>query len=120
MFGVSQLLKFANFYDIYLWTQHVADYMKKLQTDNTDKYNKQFSQFVKEGVTADNLEQLIRKTSKLPKVKKDWKSTQKIRKTPKMSKQEKNKLINAAVVARKPTEAAKPPASGDVTMAEAK
>ncbi|ETO04559.1 60S ribosomal protein L5-like protein, partial [Reticulomyxa filosa] len=70
-----------------IFGQHVADYMKKLQTDNPDKYNKQFSQFVKEGVTSDNLEQLIRKThaairkdpSKLPKVKKDWKSTQKIK-----------------------------------------
>jgi len=42
----------------YLLGGHVAAYMKKLQSDNKDKYERQFSQYIKAGVTGDNLEKL--------------------------------------------------------------
>jgi len=41
---------------------HVSDYMKHLQDDDEDAYKKQFSQFIKNGVTADNLEGIYQKT----------------------------------------------------------
>jgi len=113
-----------------IFGQHVAEYMRKLQTDNPDKYSKHYSQFIKEGVGADNLEELYKKVhsairkdpSSLPKVKKDVKSMQVHRKTPKMSKEDKEKLRIARIAARKPTEPVVPPRStteaGDAPMAD--
>jgi len=45
----------------YLFGGHVADYMKKLQKDNPDKYKKQFSQFIAKGVGPADLEALYTK-----------------------------------------------------------
>jgi large subunit ribosomal protein L5e len=40
---------------------HVANWMKKLQEDNEELYQRQFSKFIKEGVKADDLENLYKK-----------------------------------------------------------
>jgi len=40
--------------------QHVANYMESLLEEDEEAYKKQFSQFVKNGVTADSLEQMYR------------------------------------------------------------
>lgn len=40
---------------------HVATWMKKLQEDNEELYNKQFSKFIAEGVKADDIETLYKK-----------------------------------------------------------
>jgi len=34
---------------------HVADYMKALQADDDDAYKRQFSQYIKNGVTAESV-----------------------------------------------------------------
>ena len=39
----------------FIYGDHVADYMKKLEGENKDAYNKQFSRYIKEGITADKL-----------------------------------------------------------------
>ena len=39
----------------YLYGGHVADYMRYLMEEDEDKYKAHFSQFIKEGVTADNV-----------------------------------------------------------------
>lgn len=46
----------------YIFAGHVADYMKKLSEDDPDKYKKQFSRYLKNGITADKLEEVIKKT----------------------------------------------------------
>ena len=40
---------------------HVASYMRLLQEDDSEKYGKQFSQFVEKGIDADGLEALYKK-----------------------------------------------------------
>merc|ERR1712137_1268757 len=40
--------------------QHVANYMESLLEEDEEAYKKQFSQFLKNGVTADSLEQMYR------------------------------------------------------------
>lgn len=40
---------------------HVADYMRQLQEDDEEAYQKQFSKYIKLGITADDLEQLYTK-----------------------------------------------------------
>ena len=39
----------------YLFGGHVADYMRLLQDENEEKYKTHFSQFIKAGITADNV-----------------------------------------------------------------
>ncbi|OHS95439.1 ribosomal protein L5 [Tritrichomonas foetus] len=39
---------------------HVADYMKKLEKENKDAYNRQFSRYIKEGITADKIQGLYK------------------------------------------------------------
>jgi len=46
----------------HIFGQHVADYMKLLQGDDEEAYKKQFAQFIKNGVTPDNMEELYKKT----------------------------------------------------------
>jgi len=41
--------------------QHIADYMRLLQQDDDDAFKKQFSQFVKNGITADLVEEMYKK-----------------------------------------------------------
>merc|ERR1711916_216568 len=45
----------------YIFGGHVADYMKHLQEEDADKYQKQFSAYTKAGVGADDLEALYTK-----------------------------------------------------------
>ncbi|MES1911029.1 MAG: hypothetical protein MHM6MM_003530 [Cercozoa sp. M6MM] len=40
----------------YIFGGHVADYMRQLQESNPQKYQKQFSRFIKAGISADGLE----------------------------------------------------------------
>merc|ERR1719147_678740 len=44
----------------HIFGQHVANYMKSLLEENEDDYKKQFSRYVKEGITADELEDLYK------------------------------------------------------------
>lgn len=46
----------------YIFAGHVADYMKKLSEEDPEKYKKQFSRYLKNGITADKLEEVIKKT----------------------------------------------------------
>lgn len=39
---------------------HVADYMRQLKEEDEEAYKKQFSRFIKHGVTADNIEELYK------------------------------------------------------------
>jgi large subunit ribosomal protein L5e len=48
----------------YLFGGHVADYMKKLQASNPEKYKKQFSKYIAAEVTAKDLEALYSKVHK--------------------------------------------------------
>jgi large subunit ribosomal protein L5e len=45
----------------HIFGKHVADYMRKLQEEDEDIYKKQFSRFIKSGLTADNLEETYKK-----------------------------------------------------------
>ncbi|EGD75028.1 ribosomal protein L5 [Salpingoeca rosetta] len=42
----------------YIFGEHVANYMRELQEEDADKYNRLFSEYVKQGVSADDLEQM--------------------------------------------------------------
>lgn len=45
----------------YIFGGHVAEYMTKLQDEDEEKYEKQFGQYIKKGVSADGLEDLYTK-----------------------------------------------------------
>lgn len=45
----------------HIFGKHVADYMRQLADDDEDAYKKQFSQFIKNGVTADTVETMYTK-----------------------------------------------------------
>jgi len=40
---------------------HVSDYMKELQEEDEDAYKKQFSQYIKNGITPDSVEEMYKK-----------------------------------------------------------
>jgi large subunit ribosomal protein L5e len=42
----------------YIFGGHVADYMRKLQAENPEKYKKQFSKYVAAGISADGVEKM--------------------------------------------------------------
>jgi len=42
----------------YIFGGHVGDYMNKLQEEEPEKYERQFSQYIKEGITAEGLEEM--------------------------------------------------------------
>ena len=44
-----------------IFGQHVADYMKSMQEDDSEKYNKHFSKFIASNIEADGLEALYKK-----------------------------------------------------------
>jgi len=44
----------------YIFGQHVAKYMKSMQEDNEDKYKQHFSRYIKEGITADDMEDMYK------------------------------------------------------------
>lgn len=56
---------------------HVADYMKQLQADDDDAYKRQFSLYIKNGVTADSIEALYKKAHAEIKKDPEFKSTRK-------------------------------------------
>ncbi|XP_037081648.1 60S ribosomal protein L5-like [Pollicipes pollicipes] len=45
----------------YIYGQHVANYMRHLQEDDDDAYKRQFSRFIKLGITADGVEEMYKK-----------------------------------------------------------
>lgn len=45
----------------YIFGGHVADYMKKLKEDDPSRYEKQFSQYIKSDISADQLESVYQK-----------------------------------------------------------
>jgi large subunit ribosomal protein L5e len=45
----------------HIFGQHVAQYMRTLQEEDEESYKRQFSRYIKEGVTADNVEELYKK-----------------------------------------------------------
>nr|CAB3265727.1 60S ribosomal protein L5 [Phallusia mammillata] len=45
----------------HIFGQHVAEYMRSLEGDDEDAYKRQFSQFIKNGITADNVEEMYTK-----------------------------------------------------------
>merc|ERR1712025_152569 len=42
----------------HIFGQHVGDYMTKLEEESEEAFKRQFSQFIKNGVTADNIEEM--------------------------------------------------------------
>jgi len=48
----------------YIFGGHVSEFMKKLQSEQKDKYEKQFSRFVKAGIKPSDLEPLYKKAHK--------------------------------------------------------
>jgi len=44
----------------HIFGKHVADYMKMLQDEDEDAYKKQFSQFIKNGITSENVESMYK------------------------------------------------------------
>jgi len=46
----------------YIFAGHVASYMNQLKEEEPEKYQKQFSQYIKHGITGDNLEEKIQAT----------------------------------------------------------
>jgi large subunit ribosomal protein L5e len=45
----------------HIFGQHVADYMRELKEEDNERYNRQFSRFIKAGITADNIESMYTK-----------------------------------------------------------
>lgn len=45
----------------HIFGKHVGEYMRKLQDEDDDAYKRQFSKFIKEGITADNIEEMYKK-----------------------------------------------------------
>ncbi|XP_028411061.1 60S ribosomal protein L5-like [Dendronephthya gigantea] len=45
----------------HIFGQHVADYMRLLQEDDEEAYKRQFSMYIKEGVSADSIEEMYKK-----------------------------------------------------------
>merc|ERR1711874_408210 len=46
----------ADVHRAHIFGQHVADYMKSLQEEDEEAFKRQFSRFIKNGVTADSVE----------------------------------------------------------------
>lgn len=44
----------------FIYGGHVADFMKKLQGENEEAYKRQFSRYIKQGITADKLQSLYK------------------------------------------------------------
>jgi len=57
---------------------HVADYMKSLQADDDDAYKRQFSGYIKNGITADSIEAMYKKAHAAIKSDPEAKSTKKV------------------------------------------
>ena len=51
----------ADVHRAHIFGQHVADYMKSLQEEDEEAFKRQFSCFIKNGVTADSVEDMYKK-----------------------------------------------------------
>ena len=51
----------ADVHRAHIFGQHVADYMKSLQEEDEEAFKRQFSRFIKNGVTADSVEDMYKK-----------------------------------------------------------
>ncbi|XP_013387289.1 60S ribosomal protein L5 [Lingula anatina] len=51
----------AEVHRAHIFGQHVADYMRKLEEEDEDAFKRQFSQYIREGVTADSIEEVYKK-----------------------------------------------------------
>nr|CBN08634.1 small nucleolar RNA, C/D box 21 [Microcosmus squamiger] len=51
----------AEFHRSHIFGGHVSDYMKNLEEEDEDQYKRQFSQYIKHGITADSLEAMYTK-----------------------------------------------------------
>ncbi|XXG87215.1 hypothetical protein AAC387_Pa11g1958 [Persea americana] len=51
----------ADFHRKYIFGGHVADYMRALMEDEPEKYQSQFSEYIKKGIEADDMEELYKK-----------------------------------------------------------
>lgn len=51
----------ADVHRAHIFGTHVATYMKQLEADDEDAFKRQFSKFIKEGITADMLEPMYKK-----------------------------------------------------------
>ncbi|KAJ8639346.1 hypothetical protein MRB53_016040 [Persea americana] len=51
----------ADFHRKYIYGGHVADYMRALMEDEPEKYQSQFSEYIKKGIEADDMEELYKK-----------------------------------------------------------
>lgn len=98
----------------YIFGGHVAAYMTKLQEENEEAYNDQFSQYIKEGVSADDLEDMYMAAhekiradpSPVPKKAADKTQVSKYKKTPKHSLSEKrDHVLNKILSLRSRTKA---------------
>jgi len=45
----------------HIFGKHIADYMQRLMDDDEDAYKRQFSRYIKAGITADELEEIYKK-----------------------------------------------------------
>ncbi len=63
----------------YIFGGHVADYMKQLLEEDPEAYDRQFSRYKKEGITADQLEEIYKNAHK--KIREDPTFVKKERKT---------------------------------------
>jgi len=45
----------------HIFGKHIADYMRELMDEDEDAYKRQFSRYIKEGITADELEDIYKK-----------------------------------------------------------
>lgn len=45
----------------HIFGQHVAQYMRTLQEEDEEAYKRQFSRYIKEGINADNMEEMYKK-----------------------------------------------------------
>lgn len=89
----------ADFHRDRIFGKHVADYMEKLQEENPEKYNAHFSQFIKNGISAGDMEGLYTKVhaairaDPAPAAKKEFSPDKKYKKaTKKNLKQRKNRV----------------------------
>lgn len=78
----------------YIFGGHVADYMRVLQEKNPEKYEKQFSQFIKAGINADSLEGIYDAAHKA--IRKDPAAKLTVKKVPKEQTQHKQKKLTLA------------------------
>ena len=53
----------ADVHRAHIFGGHVADYMRHLIEEDEDAYKKQFSRYIKNGVTADGMEDMYKKVS---------------------------------------------------------